>query len=218
MTDDIGAASDPDGIGATGPDDTGVSGLDGIRAAGPDHIEVAGPDRIRAVGPDRIGAAGPDHIGVSGLDGIEAASPDPIRAASPDHIDVSNRRHLTVGEVVGIARIAFGGRVPEVREPGLFASAVHRPRARMFGTAAYTDLYEQAAALLHGLATNHPLVDGNKRTAWLAAATFLAVNGVDLAGADQDRAYDLVIDVASGAEGDVAVIAEALRGLAGQPV
>jgi death-on-curing protein len=131
---------------------------------------------------------------------------------------VVGRRHLTVGEVTDVARIAFGGRAPEVREAGLFASAVHRPRARMFGTAAYADLYEQAAALLHALATNHPLVDGNKRTAWLAAAVFLAVNGVDLADVDQDRAYDLVIDVASGAEGDVGAIAEVLRGLAGRPV
>lgn len=122
-------------------------------------------------------------------------------------------RHLTVAEVITIAEIAFGGKAPETREAGLLESAVHRPRARMFGTAAYTDLYDQAAALLHALATNHPLVDGNKRTAWLAAVTFLAVNGVDLAAVDQERAYDLVIDVASGEEGEVAVIAERLRGL-----
>lgn len=125
-------------------------------------------------------------------------------------------RHLTVAEVTTIARIAFGGRTPEVRESGLLASAVHRPRARMFGTAAYEDLHEQAAALLHAIATNHPLVDGNKRTAWLAAATFLGVNGVngvDLAGCDQDTAYDLVIEVASGDESDIAVIAGRLRRL-----
>ncbi|WP_327594813.1 type II toxin-antitoxin system death-on-curing family toxin [Streptomyces chartreusis] len=122
-------------------------------------------------------------------------------------------RHLTVAEVTTIARIAFGGRTPEVRESGLFASAVHRPRARMFGTAAYEDLHEQAAALLYAIATNHPLVDGNKRTAWLAAATFLGVNGVGLEGCDQDTAYDLVIDVASGAESDIAVIAGRLRRL-----
>lgn len=120
-------------------------------------------------------------------------------------------RHLTVAEVTALAEVAFGGRAPEAREPGLLASAVHRPRARMFGTAAYADLYEQAAALLHGIAANHPLVDGNKRTAWLAAATFLAVNGVDLADADQDMAYDLVIDVASGKESDVGAIAGRLR-------
>ncbi|MFI1070909.1 type II toxin-antitoxin system death-on-curing family toxin [Streptomyces puniciscabiei] len=122
-------------------------------------------------------------------------------------------RHLTVAEVTAIAEIAFGGRPPEASEPGLLASAVHRPRARMFGTAAYEDLYDQAAALLHALAANHPLVDGNKRTAWLATATFLAVNGVDLAGVDQDAAYDLVIDVASGDLGDVAVIVGRLRQL-----
>ncbi|WP_353051250.1 hypothetical protein [Streptomyces sp. Caat 7-52] len=52
-----------------------------------------------------------------------------------------------------------------------------------------------------------------KRTAWLATATFLARNGVDLAGVDQDTAYDLVIDVASGQESDVAVIAGRLRQL-----
>jgi death-on-curing protein len=122
-------------------------------------------------------------------------------------------RHLTVAEVTEIARIAFGGRAPEVREPGLLTSAVHRPRARMFGTPAYEDLYEQASALLHGLAANHPLVDGNKRTAWLATAAFLALNGVDLTGCDQDVAYGLVVDVASGEVSDVGVIAGRLRSL-----
>ncbi|MEU9632449.1 type II toxin-antitoxin system death-on-curing family toxin [Streptomyces luteogriseus] len=127
--------------------------------------------------------------------------------------DTGDTRYLTVDEVTAIAEVAFGGRPPEARAPGLLASAVHRPRARMFGTAAYDDLYEQAAALLHALAANHPLVDGNKRTAWLATATFLALNGVDLAGADQDTAYALVVDVASGTEAEVGRIAGRLRGL-----
>ncbi|MEV2215336.1 type II toxin-antitoxin system death-on-curing family toxin [Streptomyces sp. NPDC050997] len=122
-------------------------------------------------------------------------------------------RHLTVAEVTALAEVAFGGRTPEARAPGLLASAVHRPRARMFGTAAYQEPYEQAAALLHALATNHPLVDGNKRTAWLAAATFLALNGVDLDDVDHDAAYALVIDVASGVESDVGGIAGRLREL-----
>ncbi|MGR4878812.1 type II toxin-antitoxin system death-on-curing family toxin [Streptomyces sp. LARHCF249] len=124
-------------------------------------------------------------------------------------------RHLTLAEVLDLARHACLARDQpvELRAPGLLESAVHRPRARMFGTPAYEDPYEQAAALLHGVATNHPLVDGNKRTAWLAAATFLAVNGIDLGDADQDLAYDLVIDVASGHEGDVGRIAGRLRSL-----
>ena len=127
--------------------------------------------------------------------------------------DRGDTRYLSVDEVTAIAEVAFGGRPPEAGAPGLLASAVHRPRARMFGTAAYDDLYEQAAALLHALAANHPLVDGNKRTAWLATVTFLALNGVDLAGADQDTASALVVDVASGTEAEVGRIAGRLRGL-----
>ncbi|RSS62269.1 type II toxin-antitoxin system death-on-curing family toxin [Streptomyces sp. WAC07061] len=124
-------------------------------------------------------------------------------------------RHLTLAEVLDLARHACLAReqAVELRAPGLLESAVHRPRARMFGTPAYEDPYEQAAALLHGIAVNHPLVDGNKRTAWLAAATFLAVNGVDLADADQDRAYGLVVGVAAGREADLASIARRLRSL-----
>ncbi|MDJ0379589.1 type II toxin-antitoxin system death-on-curing family toxin [Streptomyces sp. G-G2] len=124
-------------------------------------------------------------------------------------------RHLTLAEVADLARLACLARDQPVRlrAPGLLESAVHRPRARMMGTPAYADPYEQAAALLHGIAANHPLVDGNKRTAWLAAATFLAVNGTDLADADQGTAYRLVIDVASGTEGDIGRIAGRLRAL-----
>ncbi len=125
------------------------------------------------------------------------------------------RRHLTLAEVLDLARHAClaQDQPVELRAPGLLESAVHRPRARMFGTPAYEDPYEQAAALLHAIATNHPLVDGNKRTAWLAAATFLAVNGIDLADTDQELAYDLVIDVAAGHETETARIAGRLRSL-----
>ncbi|MFD8417066.1 type II toxin-antitoxin system death-on-curing family toxin [Streptomyces sp. NPDC059650] len=137
---------------------------------------------------------------------------DPFRG---DALRAPVVRHLTLAEVLDLARHAClaQDQPVELRAAGLLESAVHRSRARMFGTPAYTDPYEQAAALLHGIATNHPLVDGNKRTAWLAAATFLAVNGVDLADADQDAAYDLVVDVASGAEAEVPVIASRLREL-----
>ncbi|OAH15127.1 type II toxin-antitoxin system death-on-curing family toxin [Streptomyces jeddahensis] len=126
---------------------------------------------------------------------------------------MSRTRCLTVAEVSEIARLAFGGRPPEVRAPGLLESAVHRPRARMYGRSAHQDRYEQAAALLHAIATNHPLVDGNKRTAWLSAATFLEANGIDLTLADQDAAYDLVVDVASGEVRDLGLIAARLREL-----
>ncbi|MFG2993142.1 type II toxin-antitoxin system death-on-curing family toxin [Streptomyces sp. NPDC048257] len=129
-------------------------------------------------------------------------------------------RHLTLAEVLDLARHAClaQGQPVELRAAGLLESAVHRPRARMLGTSAYADPYEQAAALLHGIAANHPLVDGNKRTAWLAATTFLAVNGTDPGDADQEAAYALVIDVAAGHETDVARIAARLRALILPPV
>ncbi len=123
-------------------------------------------------------------------------------------------RHLTLDEVTELARLAARGERPAVREPGLLASAVHRPRARMFGVEAYGDVYERAGALLHAIAANHPLVDGNKRTAWLAAAVFLGLNGVDLRSADQDAAYDLVVSVAAGTVSAPEAIGQALSRLA----
>ncbi|MFB7867593.1 type II toxin-antitoxin system death-on-curing family toxin [Streptomyces sp. NPDC056069] len=126
----------------------------------------------------------------------------------------SGSRFLTVAEVTEIARIAFtGDGVPELRVPGLLESAVHRPRARMFAESAYRDVHEQAAVLLHAIASNHPFVDGNKRAAWLSAAVFLGVNGVDLADVDLDRAYDLVVEVAAGELADIPGIAGRLREL-----
>ncbi|MFH7336489.1 Fic family protein [Streptomyces sp. KHY 26] len=71
----------------------------------------------------------------------------------------------------------------------------------MSGTAADEDRYGQAATLPHALAANHPLVDGDKRTARLATAALLALDGVGLAGVDQDAGYALVIDVAAGGAG-----------------
>src|SRR4051794_37173269 len=117
-------------------------------------------------------------------------------------------QHLTVEQALRIARLAVGGPI-EVRDIGLLGSAVHRPRASVLGQDAYPDLLTKAGALLHSLAGNHPLVDGNKRLAWLATYVFLAKNGVELDPHD-DAAYDLVIAVAAGEVDDVGEIAAAL--------
>lgn len=120
-------------------------------------------------------------------------------------------RYLTVEQALRIARIAAGGPVV-VRDVGLLEAAVHRPRASVLGQDAYPDLLTKAAALLHSLARNHALVDGNKRLAWLATFVFCAKNGIEL-DPDDDTAYDLVIGVASGDLDDVAVIAAALSAM-----
>jgi death-on-curing protein len=117
-------------------------------------------------------------------------------------------RYLTVEQALRVARAAVGGPI-YVRDIGLLEAAVHRPRTTVFGQDAYPDLLTKAAALLHSLARNHPLVDGNKRLAWLATYVFLAKNCVVL-DADDDSAYDLVVGVASGAIDEVEEIAAAL--------
>jgi death-on-curing protein len=67
--------------------------------------------------------------------------------------------------------------------------------------------------MLHSLAANHALVDGNKCLAWLATYVMGAKNGVEL-DADDDAAYDLVVSVASGPVDDVAEIAAVLASFA----
>ena len=121
--------------------------------------------------------------------------------------------YLTVEQALRIARVAVGGSI-EVRDIGLLESARHRPRASVLGQDAYPDLYTKAGALLHSLARNHPLIDGNKRLAWLATWVFLAKNGAIL-DPDDDAAYQLVVDVASGAIDDVDAIAAMLASFRG---
>jgi death-on-curing protein len=90
---------------------------------------------------------------------------------------------------------------------------VHRPRASVLGQDAYPDVLTKAAALLHSLARNHPLVDGNKRLAWLGTYVFCAKNGIEL-DPDDDAAYELVVAVAAGSLDEVGAIAEVLRSFA----
>ena len=117
-------------------------------------------------------------------------------------------RHLTVEQALRIARLAVGGPI-QVRDVGLLEAAVHRPRATVLGHVAYPDLRHKAAALLHSLAWSHPLVDGNKRLAWLATFVFLAKNGVVLDPPDDD-AYAFVVAVARGELDEVDEIATRL--------
>ncbi|WNE96878.1 type II toxin-antitoxin system death-on-curing family toxin [Streptomyces luomodiensis] len=122
-------------------------------------------------------------------------------------------KYLTVQEVLDLAEIACGGQQIAVRDLGLLSSAVHRPQSQMFGIEAYAELFEKAAALLQSLAVNHPLVDGNKRMAWMCTVVFLDLNGTEMLDVDQDEAYKLVVGVASGAIEDVGEIAAGLRRL-----
>ncbi|WP_405798940.1 type II toxin-antitoxin system death-on-curing family toxin [Streptomyces sp. NBC_01506] len=122
-------------------------------------------------------------------------------------------KYLTVEESLDLAELGCDGQRIAVRDLGLLNSATHRPESRMFGVEAYPDLFEKAAALLQSLAVNHPLVDGNKRMAWMSTAVFLDVNGTEMIDIDQDAAYELVIGVASGTIREAGEIARRLRAL-----
>jgi death on curing protein len=116
---------------------------------------------------------------------------------------------LDLEELLYVARRALGSE-PEVRDHGLLDSALARPRAAAFGQDVYPGIHEKAAALLHSLARNHALVDGNKRLALAATIAFYGVNGMRLT-LTNDQAYDLIIEVASGKLDDVKAIASTLQ-------
>lgn len=86
--------------------------------------------------------------------------------------------------IVGIheAQLAEHGGATGVRDHGMLESALGRPRHQAhYGTPDAADL---AAAYAHGIARNHPFVDGNKRSAFVAAELFLALNGLELLASD----------------------------------
>jgi death on curing protein len=102
---------------------------------------------------------------------------------------------LTLPELLHVAERTLGDYV--VRDYGLLEAALARPQATAFGKDAYPDLDAKAAALLHSIARNHALVDGNKRLALAALVAFYGLNGRRLT-LTNNGAYDLVMRVASG--------------------
>ncbi|MCH8188932.1 MAG: type II toxin-antitoxin system death-on-curing family toxin [Proteobacteria bacterium] len=86
-----------------------------------------------------------------------------------------------------------------VRDEGLLESALARPQNQL----AYGDptLAEMAAAYAFGIARNHPFVDGNKRTALMAAYAFLRMNGLRLT-APEVEAATVIRDLAAGEIGE----------------
>ena len=127
-------------------------------------------------------------------------------------------RFLSAEDVLAIARVAIGGD-PAVRDLGLLDSACHRPSSTVFGEDAYPTLTLKAAALLHSVTANHPFVDGNKRTAWLATVVFLRDNGATVVAPDayDGQITDLVLALAAGELRDVNDIADRLAAMVNGP-
>lgn len=90
----------------------------------------------------------------------------------------------------------FGG-LHGIRDERLLDSALAQPKATGGGRLLHRTVYDQAAAYLFHLSSNHLFVDGNKRLAFAAMDTFLRINGVRLTLSNEE-AYELAIMVAQG--------------------
>lgn len=109
--------------------------------------------------------------------------------------------YLSLEDLLDAADAALG-HPAQVRDYGLLESAVMRPATSVFGEDAYPGIHEKAAALLHSVVRNHPLIDGNKRLGWVATRLFYVLNELDLRAAEDD-AFEFVMSVAAGQTVDV---------------
>lgn len=94
-------------------------------------------------------------------------------------------------------QIAEHGGNEGLRDEGLLASALARPQNLFASGQPAPDLAALTAPYAYGLARNHPFVDGNKRTALVAARTFLLLNGANLE-AGQDEKFLIFFRLAEG--------------------
>jgi death-on-curing protein len=94
-------------------------------------------------------------------------------------------------------QIAEHGGREGLRDEGLLASALARPRNLLAYAESQSDLAALAAAYAFGIAQDHPFLDGNKRTALVGARTFLLLNGVNLE-AGQDEKFLTFLQLAAG--------------------
>ena len=101
----------------------------------------------------------------------------------------------TVIETIHEAQLAEHGGLLGVRDAGLLASALARPQnLALYAT---PDMAELAAAYGYGISRNHAFIDGNKRTGFVAAELFCALNGFELVANDSDCVLAMLA-VASG--------------------
>jgi death-on-curing protein len=126
-----------------------------------------------------------------------------VPSGNPIYID---REELLEFHTRVIAR--YGG-MPGVRDRGALESCLTQPKMAVFGQERFPTLAEKAAAYCFFIVRNHPFIDGNKRTGFLAALHFLLTNGVIPTFAEDDT-YRAISAVANG-ELDVDGLARVFR-------
>jgi death-on-curing protein len=94
-------------------------------------------------------------------------------------------------------QLAEHGGLAGIRDEGLLESALGKPKNVFYYSDTTVDITRMAASYAYGIATNHPFLDGNKRTALVVSRTFLVLNGWNLV-ASQEEKYRAIIALAAG--------------------
>lgn len=102
-----------------------------------------------------------------------------------------------VVEAIHGRQLAEHGGAGRVRDAGLLASALARPRQIHAYGGPDASLSRLAAAYAAGIAGNHPFLDGNKRTAFVVSMLFLRLNGCTIV-ATQEEKYETFFALAAG--------------------
>jgi death-on-curing protein len=121
---------------------------------------------------------------------------------------------LSVAEVLAIHRNQverYGGE-KGVRDLSLLTSAVAIPESTFGGEYLHKDVFGMAAAYAYHICMNHPFIDGNKRTALVAALVFLDFNGIRIDD-PEEILYETMMLIASG-EKQKEYLADVLRNFA----
>ena len=106
---------------------------------------------------------------------------------------------ITLKEVQSIHEVLidkFGGS-KGIRDRGILESAINRPYQTFDQNELYPLPVDKAAAIFESIISNHPFVDGNKRTAYVLMRLILLENNLDI-HAEHDEKYEFVISAAKG--------------------
>jgi death-on-curing protein len=88
-----------------------------------------------------------------------------------------------------------------IRDESLLESALARPQMKVVYENPLPDRCALAACYAHGIAKNHPFLDGNKRTAFVVYRLFLKWNGVEITASREDRFFQMLF-LASGEDSE----------------
>lgn len=111
------------------------------------------------------------------------------------------KKPIRILDNVGIAiherQLAEHGGTEGIRDRGALESALTRPKNRLAYGDPKPDIAALAAAYAYGVISNHPFVDGNKRTAFTVCRTFLKLNGYDIDATPEEK-YRTFLRLAKG--------------------